>query len=100
MPYTIEYAESVSDDLADLRTFRRKSILDAIEDQLQHEPAKQTRNRKMLVGLIPPWEHVVPIWELRIGEYRVFYDVDEEVAVVTIRAIRRKPPHKTTEEVL
>ena len=100
MPYTIDYAESVSEDLADLRAYKRMSILDTIEEHLLHEPTQQTRNRKILVGLVPPWEHVVPVWELCIGEYRVFYDVDEDTAVVTIRAIRRKPSHKTTEEVL
>jgi hypothetical protein len=54
----------------------------------------------ILVGLVPPWEHIEPVWELRVGEYRVFYDVNEETAVVMIRAIRHKPPHKTTEEIL
>ena len=54
----------------------------------------------ILIGLIPPWEHVEPIWELSVGEYRVFYDVDEAAMVVNIRAIRRKPAHRTTEEIL
>nr|VFJ96811.1 MAG: Plasmid stabilisation system protein [Candidatus Kentron sp. H]VFJ97458.1 MAG: Plasmid stabilisation system protein [Candidatus Kentron sp. H]VFK04354.1 MAG: Plasmid stabilisation system protein [Candidatus Kentron sp. H] len=56
--------------------------------------------RKMIIGLAPPWEHIDPVWELRIGEYRAFYDVDEKISVVTIRAIRHKPPHKTTEEIV
>jgi len=59
-----------------------------------------TRNRKRLVGLVRPWEHLEPVWELRDGEYRVFYDVDEAAAVIKVRAIRHKPPHKTTEEIL
>ena len=37
---------------------------------------------------------------LRIGEFRVFYDVNEAEARVMVRAIRHKPPHKTTEEIL
>lgn len=98
--YTIEYAEGVADDLNDLRAYERKSVLDAIEKQLLHEPTRATKNRKILVGLVPPWEHVPPVWELRIGAYRVFYDVDGESLTVTIRAIRHKPPHKTTEEIL
>ena len=73
-PYTIDYAEGVSEDLANLRAYERKNILDAIDKQLLHEPTRQTKNRKILVGLIPPWEHVPPVWELRIGEYRVFSD--------------------------
>jgi mRNA-degrading endonuclease RelE of RelBE toxin-antitoxin system len=38
--------------------------------------------------------------ELRIGEHRVFYDVDEAARRMLVRAIRHKPPHKTTEEIL
>ena len=53
-----------------------------------------------VLGLTPPWEHVEPVWELRVGEFRVFYDVSEEESRVIVRAIRRKPPHKTTEEIL
>ena len=98
--YTIDYAEGVSEDVANLRAHERKNILDAIDKQLLHEPTRQTKNRKILVGLIAPWDHVPPVWELRIGEHRVFYDVDEETFTVTIRAIRYKPPHKTTEEIL
>jgi mRNA-degrading endonuclease RelE of RelBE toxin-antitoxin system len=98
--YQITYVESFADDLKSLQAGQRKQILDRIERQLTHEPTRQTRNRKPLAGLVPPWEYVEPVWELRIGEYRVFYDADETAAVVIIRAIRHKPPHKTTEEIL
>jgi len=60
----------------------------------------ETRNHKMLPGLQPPWDQELPIWELRVGEYRVFYDVQEQARLVTVRAIRLKSPHKTTEEIL
>jgi mRNA-degrading endonuclease RelE of RelBE toxin-antitoxin system len=98
--YEIRYSEGVADDLASLPASQRARILDWIEVQLKHEPNRPTRNRKILLGLVPPWQHADPIWELRIGEYRVFYDVDEAESAVVIRAIRRKPPHKATEEIL
>jgi len=98
--YTIEYAEGVTDDLAALRASERKRVIDAIEKQLTYEPMRGTRNRKLLRGLIPPWQHVEPVWELRITQYRVFYDVNVATGTVTIRAVRRKPPHKTTEDIL
>ena len=98
--FKIVYAEGVADDLARLTEYRRKAILNAIEKQLQNEPNVETRHRKKLPGLIPPWEHVLPVWELRIGADRVFYDVDETEETVKIRAVRHKPPHKTTEEIL
>ena len=98
--YEIEYVEGVADDLKKLGVGQRKRILDSIDENLKYEPTRQTRNRKILVGLIPPWEYIEPVWELRVGEYRVFYDVDEEASAVVVRAIRHKPPHKTTEEIL
>jgi mRNA-degrading endonuclease RelE of RelBE toxin-antitoxin system len=54
----------------------------------------------MLPGLVPPFEAIPPIWELRIGDRRVFYDVDEEGRTVYVRAVRRKAPHATTEQIL
>ena len=98
--YDIRYAEDVANDLKRLRAAQRTQILDRIDAQLTYQPTEQTRNRKILVGLVPPWEHEEPVWQLRIGEFRVFYDVDEAEAIVVIRAIRHKPPHKTTEEIL
>jgi mRNA-degrading endonuclease RelE of RelBE toxin-antitoxin system len=98
--FTIEYAAGVEADLADLRAFDRRRILDRVEEQLVHQPTQESRNKKMLPGLVPPFEHEPPVWELRVGEYRIYYDVDETALRVTIRALRRKPPHKTTEEIL
>lgn len=99
--YRIEYAnKSVVNSLKSLRAYERKQILNAIDKPLQHEPNIPTRHRKPIVGLTPPWDYEEPIWELSIGEYRVFYDVNEEALTVKVRAIRHKPPHKTTEEIL
>ena len=98
--FEILFAEEVADDLAGLEAGERTKILDRIEVQLKYEPTRRTRNRKILIGLVPPWEHVEPVWELRVGHHRVFYDVTESECTVTIRAIRHKPPHKTTEEIL
>ena len=98
--YRITYAAGIADDLGRLRGNQRAQILDRIDVQLRYEPARQTLNRKMIMGLVPPWNQFDPVWELRIGEYRVFYDVDEEEMTVIIRAIRHKPPHKRTEEIL
>lgn len=98
--FTIEYAVGVAGDLAQLRAYDRQMILDEVDKQLAHEPARQTGKRKILFGLVPPWEHSEPVWELRLGEYRVFYDVNEEAEIVTVRAVRYKPPHLTTEEIL
>ena len=54
----------------------------------------------MLMGLVPPWDAVPPVWELRVGDFRVFYDLDKNDRYVFVRAVREKPPHRTTEEIL
>lgn len=73
--FEIRFAESVEADLRKIPIYYRNKILDSIEEQLAHEPEAVTRNRKLLENLTPPWQTVEPIWELRVGEYRVFYDV-------------------------
>ena len=98
--YEIVYAKGVVDDLSDLSARDRAQVLDKMEEQLRHEPTQETKNKKALPGLNPPWEHEAPVRELRVGKYRVFYDVDEARQRVVIRAVREKPPHKTTEDIL
>ena len=83
-----------------MKAGERAEVARAILAELSHEPTKATKRRKLLEGLAPPFEAKPPIWQLRVGEMRVFYDVDEDEKKVFVRAIRRKPPHKTTEEIL
>jgi len=98
--YSIRLAYDALRDLKKLPAHHRTRILDVIERQLSYEPTSATRNRKLLVNLVPPWEAELPIWELRIEEFRVFYDVSEEENTVFVRAVRRKPAGKTTEDIL
>jgi mRNA-degrading endonuclease RelE of RelBE toxin-antitoxin system len=98
--YEIRFARDVQKDLAALSAYHRAQVIEAIETQLRDAPTAPTRNRKLLVNLIPPWTAEPPIWELRVGDYRVFYDVSEAEAIVYVRAIRRKPPGRTTEEII
>lgn len=98
--YEIRLSEGVERDLRAVRAHYRGQVLDAIEEQLTHEPNVVTKNRKILVNLVPPFETVLPVWELRVGDYRIFYDVAEEEGVVYVRAVRHKPPRTTTEEIL
>ena len=98
--YQSAYATGVAADLKRLPRHARSRILDQIAVQLKNEPARPTRNRKIVVGLIPPWDHRPPVWELRIGVYRAFYDIDELASTVVVRAIRHKPAHNRTEDIL
>ena len=98
--YQIRFARGVEKDLRKLKARDQRIVLASIEDNLIHQPALAARNKKILSGLVPPWTAEPPVWELRVGEYRVFYDVSAEEKIVFIRAIRRKPAGKITEEIL
>src|ERR1051326_4938018 len=99
MPYSIEITELGSAHLEAIRKFDRVQIIEAINEQLTHQPTLETKRRKILAGVSPPFEHHPPVWELRVRQYRVFYDVDDGMKTVTIRAVLDKPPHVTTEEI-
>ncbi|MDZ7360929.1 MAG: hypothetical protein ONB46_09415 [candidate division KSB1 bacterium] len=60
--------KTVPQNLKELRAYERKQILNSIDKQLMHEPTVKTKHRKPIIGLIPPWEHVEPVWELINGK--------------------------------
>ncbi len=98
--FEVVFSEGVKKDLRGLRAYECRIILDAIETQLTHAPLVETNKRKLLHNLVPPFEAIPPIWQLRVGAFRVFYDVNTEERRVSVRAIRRKPAHLKTEEIL
>lgn len=82
MPYRIEYSLDAEDHLRALTARQQAIILNTVDKQLIHQPIVETRNRK------PMRPNPVAPWELRIGNLRVYYDVEEEPApVVYIRAV-------------
>jgi mRNA-degrading endonuclease RelE of RelBE toxin-antitoxin system len=97
--FEIRFAEGALDDLGAIPRFHRGRLLEEVGRQLAATPLTRARNRKPLAGLIPPWDQVRPVWELRVGDYRVFYDVDADASVVIVQAIRRKG-RKTTKDIL
>ena len=98
--FKIRFAESVEGDLRKIPLYYRNQILDSIEEQLVHEPETATRNRKLLENLTPPCQPVEPIWELRVGEYRVFYDVSLMESIDYVRTVRKKPRGTKTEDIV
>jgi mRNA-degrading endonuclease RelE of RelBE toxin-antitoxin system len=98
VPFTVKIASSALEDLQSIRVFDRRRITDTIQEQLTHEPTVKTRHRKILVEIHASFPHSLPLWELRVGDFRVLYNVEEDAVV--IRAIRAKPPHQTTDQVL
>lgn len=95
--YSIELSVSATADLMVLRAFDRARVVAQIQSELSRHPTVPARQRKMLKELRPAWEHVPPLWQLRVGELRVFYDVDEVEQVVYVRRVIRKGTRTTGE---
>jgi mRNA-degrading endonuclease RelE of RelBE toxin-antitoxin system len=73
--------------IEDLRFFSkadRKWVVNETERRLGREPAVETRNRKRLRP------NRVAEWELRIDQFRIFYDVDSENRLIKVRAVAYK----------
>jgi mRNA-degrading endonuclease RelE of RelBE toxin-antitoxin system len=79
--YEIEFTAEAVKDLKALRKNEQQEVLTGIETQLRHEPTVPTRNRK------PLRDSALAEWELRIGQFRVFYNVYEEIQIVSIEAV-------------
>jgi mRNA-degrading endonuclease RelE of RelBE toxin-antitoxin system len=81
VPYRVEFSPEAEDHLRALTRRQQSIVLAAVEQQLVHQPTVATRNRKAL--------HPNPIapWELRVGDLRVYFLVEEDEQVVKIRAI-------------
>ncbi len=53
--FDIFYADDVKADLKNMKAHTRNEILDRIDEELEQQPTRETRNKKILRGLKPPW---------------------------------------------
>jgi len=67
VPFSIEFAPPARLHLKALRKRDQQILLDGIAKRLENNP------------LAP--------WELRVGDFRVFYDVNSEAGIVVVLAI-------------
>lgn len=88
LPYAIKFSKPAYRHLEAFRRFDRNRILDNIKKQLIYNPNEETRNKKLLR------KNPFADWELRVDQYRVFYDIDETKRIVRILAIGIKDHEK------
>jgi mRNA-degrading endonuclease RelE of RelBE toxin-antitoxin system len=84
MEFEIQFSPHAQEHVKKLRKRDQQIILEAIAVNLHHQPDKQTKNRKLLE------ENPLAPWELRVGEFRVFYDVNQTENLVIIVAVGKK----------
>jgi mRNA-degrading endonuclease RelE of RelBE toxin-antitoxin system len=82
MRYEIDLAPQAVEDFRRLSARDRSTIRDALQRQLRYEPRRESRSSiKRLRGIVRPQ------YRLRVGDFRVFYDVlEDSVEVLAIVA--------------
>jgi mRNA-degrading endonuclease RelE of RelBE toxin-antitoxin system len=87
--YALYYTPAVKEHLLAIDPKYYSLIRDKIQEQLEFEPAVETRNRK---PLRPPAAYMAD-WEIRFGpdnRFRVLYDIDPQRREVHILAVGEK----------
>ena len=84
MAFDVTLFDDAERQLKKLSARDQRIILDAIDKHLRFQPNQPTRNRKQLR------ENKLATWELRVGAFRVFYDMLEQGGVVGVVAIGKK----------
>jgi mRNA interferase RelE/StbE len=89
--------QEASRELEEVPVFHRRAIVEIMEKILTRDPTTERRSRikRLRRGFFPPYR-------LRVGEYRVYYDVDESKSRVNVLHIWKKgrapTPSGTQEE--
>jgi mRNA-degrading endonuclease RelE of RelBE toxin-antitoxin system len=85
MPYEIRYSTEAAEDIGALRAFDRSKIRASITEHLSHVPTRASRSRIKRM--------TQPFWcqfRLRVGDFRVYYDVEDQTEnVIVLRVIRK-----------
>jgi mRNA interferase RelE/StbE len=92
-PYQIQYGSKAEDDVANLRAFDARAVIEAANAHLRHAPIQESRSRIKRMTQ-PFWSQ----FRLRVGELRVYYDVDEKDRVVSIVRVLVKGTEPTPKE--
>lgn len=82
--FQIDITKGAEDDLGWFRAYARRLILDGMEIHLRYEPMVGSRKIRQLRP------NPVAGWELKLGDFRVLYDIAEEQRVVTVQVVGEK----------
>ncbi len=77
MRFEVSYSDEAVEQLKTLRAHDRAAIMDQIEQVLMVNPTLESKARVKLLRQPAPTQY-----RLRVGEFRVFYDVVQEAVLV------------------
>ena len=76
MAYQVTFSAESLQHVEFLSVRQRQIVLSGIREQLIYEPTVETCNRKLMRP------NSLAVWELRIGNLRVYYDIDTDESIV------------------
>jgi len=82
--FEIKFTPKAIDNLVAFRKYDQQFLITAIQQHLSQQPNQETRNHKRLRP------NILAEWELRLGAFRVFYDIDQQNCLVKVEAIGYK----------
>jgi mRNA interferase RelE/StbE len=77
MPHELRYSDEAVKQLKGLRAFERAAVIDQIEKVLGVNPTLESKVSIKLLRQPAPTQY-----RLRVGDIRVFYDVDQQVVSI------------------
>ena len=83
-PFEINLTDGAQADLHWFATYAQRIIADGIEVHLRYQP---TAGSRKIIAMQP---NPVAGWELRLGDYRILYDVNDAGHIVTVQLIGEK----------
>lgn len=93
MAFQLLYTNSARSEIKGLRAYDRQRVVTTIESVLRHQPTNTSRSRiKQMTQ--PFWSQ----YRLRVDEFRVYFDVDEDSQTVHILHVLSKTTDTTPEE--
>jgi mRNA interferase RelE/StbE len=83
--FQVQYSPAAKNDIVSFRKFDQRAVLEAVESYLMISPTQISRSRiKRMTE--PFWSQ----YRLRVGEFRVYYDVDESQRTVDVLRVLKK----------
>ncbi|MFL5800765.1 MAG: type II toxin-antitoxin system RelE family toxin [Roseiflexaceae bacterium] len=82
MTFTVKLTPSAREDIRYFKAYEQRIISDGIRAHLTRDALVETNRRKFLEP-----NNLAP-WELRIDNYRIFYDVEDDT--INVRAVGYK----------
>ena len=92
MRYKIVYAPDATAAVRKFRAHYRQMIFEGVNEHLAHEPERISRSRIKRME-----QPAVSTFRLRLGDFRVYYDVDKQAGHVLVLKVFCKGTQTTPE---